>query len=58
MIEEYIGKNVFICEMCKKTAKHMFLWKGILSRDIMHVCKKCAKRESGKKHMDKLMEKK
>tara|TARA_R100000501_G_C2519694_1_gene47506 strand:+ start:60 stop:236 length:177 start_codon:yes stop_codon:yes gene_type:complete len=58
MIEEYIGKNKFTCEMCKDIAKHMFLWKGILTGSIMHVCKKCAKRESGIKHMNKLMEKK
>jgi len=58
MIEEYIGKNKFTCEMCKQLGSHMFLWKGILSKSIMHVCKKCAKRESGIKHMNKLMEKK
>ena len=58
MIEEYVGKNNFTCEMCKQLGKDMFLWKGILTGSIMHVCKKCAKRESGKKHMDKLMEKK
>jgi hypothetical protein len=46
MIIEYIGKNAFTCEMCK----------GI-TKDTMHVCEKCAKRENGKKHMNKLMEK-
>ena len=58
MIEEYIGKNKFTCEMCKGLGKHMFLWKGVITGDIIHVCEKCAKRENGKKHMNKLMEKK
>ena len=58
MIIEYIGKNAFTCEMCKNIAKHMFLWEGIITKDTMHVCEKCTKRENGKKHMDKLMEKK
>ena len=58
MIVEYIGKNRFKCEMCKQYGNHMFLWEGILTKEKIHVCKKCAKRENGKKHMDKLMEKK
>ena len=58
MIIEYIGKNAFTCEMCKGIAKRMFLWRGIITKDTMHVCEKCAKRENGKKHMDKIMENK
>ena len=58
MIIQYIGKKVFTCEMCKNQGKHMFLWEGIISKQQIYTCEKCAKRESGKKHMDKLMEKK
>ena len=57
-VKEYIGKNIFSCEMCKQQGKHMFLWEGILTKQVVYICEKCAKRESGKKHMEKLMEKK
>ena len=57
-VREYIGKKVFTCEMCKTQVKDMFLWKGIITKTILHICKKCAKRESGKKNLDKLMENK
>ena len=55
-VREYIGKNVFTCEMCKMQVKDMFLWEGIITKTILHICKKCAKREGGKKNLDKLME--
>jgi len=58
MIIDYIGKNVFTCEMCNTQVKDMFLWEGIITKTTMHVCKKCAKRESGKKTLDNIMEKK
>tara|TARA_R110000824_G_scaffold110418_2_gene258403 strand:- start:12161 stop:12337 length:177 start_codon:yes stop_codon:yes gene_type:complete len=58
MIRDYIGKNIFNCEMCKKQSKNMFLWEGLITKKTLYVCKKCTKRESGKKHMEKLMEKK
>ena len=57
-VNEYIGKNIFTCEMCKTQGKEMFLWKGIITESKLYICKKCAKRESGKKNLDKLMEKK
>ena len=44
--------------MCKDQAKDMFLWEGIITKTILHICKKCAKRESGKKNFDKIMENK
>ena len=58
MIIEYIGKNKFLCEMCKKYGNHMFLWEGIITKQTAYTCEKCAKRENGKKNMKKLMEKK
>ena len=57
-LKEYIGKNVFTCEMCKVQSNEMFLWEGIITKTILHICKKCAKREGGKKTLDKLMEEK
>jgi ribosome-binding protein aMBF1 (putative translation factor) len=57
-VVEYIGKNVFTCEMCKVQVKEMFLWKGVITKTTLHICKKCAKRDSGKKVLDKLMENK
>ena len=54
-IKEYVGKNVFLCEMCKTQGREMFLWEGVITKSTLHVCKKCAKRESGKKNLDKLM---
>ena len=58
MIIEYIGENTFTCEMCKNIGKRMFLWEGIITKQTAYACEKCAKRENGKKHAIKLMEKK
>ena len=57
-VVEYIGKNVFTCEMCKVQSKEMFLWQGVITKTTLHICKKCAKRDSGKKTLDKIMENK
>tara|TARA_R100000808_G_C2069361_1_gene97510 strand:+ start:182 stop:361 length:180 start_codon:yes stop_codon:yes gene_type:complete len=57
-VKEYIGKNIFTCEMCKNQEKEMFLWEGVITKKVLHICKKCAKRDSGKKTLDKIMEKK
>ena len=56
MITRYIGKNLFECEMCGKRSKLMFQWEAILTGIKMVVCYKCAKRESGKKHLQELEE--
>ena len=56
MITKYIGKNIFKCEMCGKQSKLMFQWEGMLTDIKMVVCHKCAKRESGKKHLHELEE--
>ena len=56
-VKEYIGKNIFTCEMCKTQAREMFLWEGIITKSKLYICKKCAKRECGKKTLDKIMEK-
>ena len=57
-VRQYIGRNIFTCEMCKIQEKEMFLWEGVITRNQLYVCKKCAKRDSGKKTVDKLMEEK
>ena len=60
MITKYIGKNIFKCEMYGKQSKLMFQWEAMLTDIKMVVCHKCAKRESGKKHLhelEKMMEK-
>jgi ribosome-binding protein aMBF1 (putative translation factor) len=57
-VKEYIGINIFTCEMCKKQEKEMFLWEGVITKTTLYICKKCAKREFGKKNLDKLMENK
>ena len=53
-INKYIGKNTFKCQMCDKLSKLMFEWVGMLTGDKLLVCHKCAKRETGKKHLKKL----
>ena len=47
MADEFIGKLSRKCDMCKdyKMNGEFYLWKGIITKTELIICKKCAKRE-------------
>ena len=58
MVREFVGKRSQRCDMCKDYKMHgqFYLWQGVITKTELTICKKCAKRDSGKKTVDKLME--
>ena len=53
MIVSYIGKGLEICDMCKANTNQRYLavphLPDLVDWAELIICKKCAKRESGKK---------
>ena len=54
MIEEYLGKFYYRCEMCGDMKYNdKYKWVGIITNNELKVCTNCAKREGGAKWLER-----
>ena len=49
MVNEYIGKIYYRCEMCHEMDYNdKYLWIGAITKQKIKICASCARREGGK----------
>ncbi len=54
MIEGYLGKFYYRCEMCGDMKYNdKYKWVGIITNNELKVCTNCAKREGGAKWLER-----